>query len=285
MTDARRVPADSNSTRGVHFHRLLRSSGAVVGGAVAASVAFTFGAMQQSVEIMVGGPLLVALAVVVICLVVADRHAEDEFFRLFAEAHGLNHWKTWTLHGFTPLLAAGDRRKCEHWMEAHGRGIGWYTFEVRKENGDKPDTWEPHDFTVATVEIGEHGMGRFPGIYLRRKRGIFDRLDTDTDWLRRTTDKRKVELESTAFCERYELWAHPDQDMIRLHQLFAPSFVLWLAEHPFQPGFELRAGALVVFIPGHCGEAGKLQFLLMARDSIATRIQAELSQAAQAGSL
>ena len=47
----------------------------------------------------------------------------------------------------------------------------------------------------------------------------------------------------------------------------------------------MRAGMLVVFIPGHCGEAGKLQFLLMAAAEISKRIQAELTEAAQAGSL
>jgi hypothetical protein len=285
VSDAPRVPLNTDSTRSVHFRRLLGSSLAIVGGAIAAAIAFAIGASQQNAAIMIGGPLAVALAIVVICFVVADRHAEDEFFRLFADAHGLNHWKRWTLNGLTPLLAAGDRRHCKHWMEANGRSLGWYTYEVRQENGDKPDTWEPHHFTLAMVDIGEMGMGRFPGIYLRRRRGMFERLDTDADWLRRTREKQKIELESTAFCERYELWAHPDQDPIHLHQLFAPSFVLWLSEHPLEPGFELRAGTLTVFVPGHEGEAGKLQFLMMARDSIATRIQAELSEAAQAGSL
>jgi hypothetical protein len=127
-------------------------------------------------------------------------------------------------------------------------------------------------------------MARFQGIYLRRRRGIFDRLDSDANWLR-GHDLKKVELESTAFQERFELWADKDQDEIVLRQLFAPSFVVWLSEHPLEPGFELRAGELVVFIPGRCGEAGKLDFLLMAAAEISKRIQAELSEAARAGSL
>ena len=169
-------------------------------------------------------------------------------------------------------------------MENKGRALGWFTFEVRHDNGDKPDTWEPHHFTVAAVDVGEHGMARFQGIYLRRRRGIFDRLDSDANWLK---NKRleKVELESTAFCEIYELYRDRDQDELTMRQLFAPSFVIWLAEHPLKPGFELRAGQLVVFIPGRCGEAGKLQFLMMAAADISKRIQAELSEAAQAGSL
>jgi hypothetical protein len=169
-------------------------------------------------------------------------------------------------------------------MESQGRGIGWFTFECRQENGDKPDTWEPHHFTIATVDGGEFGMARFQGIYLRRRRGIFDRLDSEANWLG-DHNLKKVELESTAFHERFELWVDRDQDDIVVRQLFAPTFVVWLSEHPLTPGFELRAGELVVFIPGRCGEAGKLDFLLMAAAEISRRIQAELSEAAQAGSL
>jgi hypothetical protein len=279
------APANANSTRSAHFRTLLGSSFSIVGGAIAAAIVFTIGAATHNAIVMVGGPILVAVVVVLIAWFRADSQAEDEFFARFASAHGLNHWKQqYSLPAFTPLLSGGDRRHCEHWMESHGRAIGWFTFECRQDNGDKPDTWEPHHFTVATVDIGESGMARFQGIYLRRRRGIFDRLDSDANWLR-GHDLKKVELESTAFHERFELWADKDQDEIVLRQLFAPSFVVWLSEHPLEPGFELRAGELVVFIPGRCGEAGKLDFLLMAAAEISKRIQAELSEAARAGSL
>jgi hypothetical protein len=276
------VPANANSTRSAHFRELLGGSGSVVGGAIACVIVFSIGAANHWVGVMVLGPAAVALVVIVWCWVVADRRAEDEFFARFAAAHQLKHHKKYSLNAFTPLLAGGDRRHCEHWMESRGRALGWYTFECRQDNGDKPDTWEPHHFTLATVEVGELGMGRFQGIYLRRRRGILDRLDTDANWLRNHRLK-KVELESTAFHERYELWADQDQDDIVLRQLFSPTLVVWLAEHPLRPGFELRAGELVVFIPGRCGEAGKLEFLLMAANEISRRIQAELSDAAQAG--
>jgi hypothetical protein len=278
------VPANANSTRSAHFRELLGGSWSIVGGAILAAVVFTIGAANHSVIVMLGGPAAVVFLIAAWCGVLADRRAEDEFFTRFAAAQQLNHWKQYSLNSFTPLLAGGDRRHCEHWMEAHGRGIGWYTFECRQENGDKADTWEPHDFTLATVDIGELGMSRFQGIYLRRRRGVFARLDGDANWLKGTGVK-KVELESTAFHERYELWADEDQDDIALRQLFAPTFVVWLSEHPLEPGFELRAGQLVVFIPGRCGEAGKLEFLLMAAADISKRIRAELSEAAQAGSL
>jgi hypothetical protein len=283
VTAAPRVPANTESTKGAHFRTLAAGSRAIVGGAIAASAVFIAGAAMHSADLMVAGPIAVFVVVLVIAYFVADRQAEDEFFKRFADAHRLMHASKYGLPALTPLLGGGDRRHCEHWMMGDGRALGWFTFEVKRENGDKPDTWEPHNFTVATVDLGELGMARFQGIYLRRRRGIFDRLDTDSNWLKNHRLK-KIELESTAFCETYELSADEDQDDVVLRQLFAPSFVVWLADHPLQPGFELRAGTLVVFIPGHCGEAGKLEFLLMATTEISKRVQAELTEAAQAGS-
>jgi hypothetical protein len=278
-----RVPANTDSTRGTHFRALLGGGTAVVGGTAAVIAAFTIGAASHKTAVMVGGPIAVVLLVVVLCWFVADSQAEDEFFNRFSQAHSMTHSLEWQLNALTPLLGGGDRRKCEHWMEAGGLAIGWYTFEVKREHGDQPDTWESYDFTLSTVDMGELGMRRFQGIYLRRKRGILDRLDNDANWLSGHR-LEKVELESTAFCDRYELWAEADQDALALRQLFSPTFVIWLAEHPLEPGFELRAGTLVVFIPEHCGEAGKLDWLLMATGEISKRVQLELTQAAQAGS-
>jgi hypothetical protein len=276
-----RVPPNTESTKGAHFKSLLGSSFAIVGGAVAISIVFLVGASQHSGTIMAGGPLAIVILILVIAYWVADNHAEDEFFKRYAEAHKLMHASKSSVPTLTPLLGGGDRRHCEHWMQGDGHAIGWFTFEVRQDNGDKPDTWTPHEFTVAMDDMGELGMARFQGIYLRRRRGLFDRLDSDANWLGKH-DLKKVELESTAFHEKYELWADQDQDDIVVRQLFAPTFVVWLTDHPLEPGFEIRAGTLVVFIPGHCGEAGKLEFLQMADAEIARRIQAELTEAAQA---
>lgn len=283
MSAAARVPTDTESTRGTHFRALLGGGTAIVGGAVAAVVAFTIGAASHNGAVMIGGPIAVALFVIAACWYYATSQAENEFFNRFADAHKMVHSKEWQLYELTPLLGGGDRRKCEHWMEGDGLGIGWYTFEVKHEHDNK-DTYTDYNFTVSTVDLGELGMKRFQGIYLRRKRGVFDKLNTDANWLS-GKHLKKVELESTAFCERYELWAEEDQDDLVLRQLFVPSFVVWLADHPLKPGFELRAGTLVVFMPDHCGEAGKLDYLLMAARDISKRIQLELSEAAQAGSL
>lgn len=283
MSAVARVPANTESTKGAHFQTLLSSSPSVVGGAIASVAVFTLGAATHHPALMLGAPVLVGIPVLIICWFVADDKAENEFFTRYAAAHQLAHYEKSSVNSFTPLLGGGDRRHCEHWMQSNdgGNAIGWFTFEVRQDNGDKPDTWEPHHFTVAMVDLGEMGMRRFQGIYVRRKRGIFDRLDTDSNWLKKSR-VRKVELESTAFDEKYELWIDQDQDDIVVRQLFAPSFIVWMTDHPLSPGFELRAGTLVVFLPGRCGEAGKLDWLLMALRDISTRVQTELTQAAQA---
>lgn len=282
MTKA--LPPNVHSTRSAHFRTLLGSGGYVVTGAVFALIAFTIGAAKHSAGVMIGGPLAVIAAGAVIAWVTASNDAEKEFFNRFAAAHGLNLWPQWSLNAFTPLLGAGDRRHCEHWMEADGRSLGWYTYEVKHQDGRDGSSYTKHDFTLAMVDVGEQGMSRFQGIYLRQRRGLFDHLNSDADWLRGHSLK-PVELESAKFCERYELCVDRDQDDLTVRQLFSPSLVVWLADHPLQPGFELRAGQLVVFIPGHCGEAGRLEFLLMAANEISKRIQAELTEAAQAGSL
>ena len=281
---AQPAPSNTDSTRSAHFRTLLGGSFTVVGGAIFIVIVFTIGAATHNTIVMVGGPVFVALVMVLIAWFRADAQAENEFFTRYAAARKLNHWKQYSIPEYTPLLGGGDRRHCEHWMESGPRALGWFTYECRHDNGDKPDTWESYHFTIATEDFGELGMRRFEGIYLRRRRGIFDRLDGDANWLHNHTLK-KVELESTAFHERYELLADRDQDDIVLRQLFSPSFVVWLSEHPLEPGFEVRAGILVVYLPGRCGEAGKLDFLMMAAGEIAKRIQAELSEAAQAGSL
>lgn len=280
MTKPRPVPATTETARGDHFRSLLRSRVGFWSFVIAALAAFVGGAMTGEIVFAMVAPVAAVLVVVIVLFVVADRRAEEEFFKLFAAGRGWTYSRKWTLVGLTPLLAAGDRRKYRHWMQgALGGGMegscamGWYTFEVKHENGDKPDTYTPYDFTVCVLDL-EAAMSRFPGVFLRRRRGIFERLNTDSNWLsgRRC---RKLELESTLFHERYELTVDTDVDENAVRQLFAPKFTLWLAEHPICPNFEYRGGTLVVYLFDHVNEAGKLEWLLQAAREIAQRITRE----------
>ena len=281
MRKPQRVPETTETARGDHFRRLVRGRAGTWSLLIAAMAAFVAGAAYGGVVAAVAAPAAAVALVLVIILVIADRRAEEEFFKLFAAGRGWMYSKEWVMMGYTPLLAAGDRRKYRHWMQgplggdSGGEcGMGWYTFEVRQENGDKPDTYTPYDFTVLVMEDLEEGMTRFPGIFLRRRRGVFERLNTDSNWLR-GRDCRKVELESTLFHERYELTTDSEVDENAVRQLFGPQFLLWLAEHPICPNFEYRAGTLVVYLFDHVNEAGKLEWLVMAAREIAARIRRE----------
>jgi hypothetical protein len=71
----------------------------------------------------------------------------------------------------------------------------------------------------------------------------------------------------------------PDQDEIAARQLFAPTLVIWLAEHPLQPYFEYSAGTLVVFVRGRLHDAGHLDWLLDAARHLGARFAAEVAEA------
>ena len=86
-------------------------------------------------------------------------------------------------------------------------------------------------------------------------------------------------MESLAFSKRYELLVADDQDEIMARQLLSPSLVIWLAEHPLAPGFELRAGMLVVFVDRPLEDEGNLTYLMDATRQIAARVAEETRDA------
>jgi hypothetical protein len=153
-------------------------------------------------------------------------------------------------------------------------GLGHYVYHERHGEGERA-RWTSHDFTICVVDL-EPGIALFPGVFLARRRDLVDRIAGG--WLA-TANRRRVELESTALCERYELWVERSQDDLLLRQLFAPAFVAWLAEHPLRPCFEYRAGTLVVYLERRLEDAGRLGWLLDATAEIARRFRREVSQA------
>lgn len=228
-------------------------------------------------------PAIWAALVLSVVFFWAAQKAEDDFHRAACKAMGMEYWGDLALPVLSPLLGAGDRRRFEHVMKASdGLTVAQYTYEVKHEGGhDEPDTWESFDFTIVLVDLGEAAMQRFPGIYLHHDGGFLG-IKQDGSWA--PGGLRKVELESIAFNERYNLAAVANQDEQCLRQLFAPSFVVWLTEHPLNPGFELRAGTLVVYVCDPLADLGHLIWLVEATRDIAMRVQAELTEAASLGS-
>ena len=181
----------------------------------------------------------------------------------------------------TPLLHAGDRRFWDHELKGPLGDTGLealfaqYRYEVREEDSKGNETWDRYPFTICLVEL-EPGMQLFPGVYLREKRGLlsFGRHD----WLR-GRGLQDVELESTQFNETYELKITREQDQARLRELFDPKTIVWLQDHPLRPHIEFRAGFLVVYVPGHLDDLGRIVWLLEATEKIAERVQAEVGEA------
>lgn len=269
------LPASAKAQRGACLKAGLRTRTAFwalfagIGGSVLLAAA------RHDVRIAAVGVLGTVALVVVIAYRSAAQKAELEFFVALAPTLKMKYVGDSGPLGITPLLAAGDRRRLEHTMQGDGAQIGMYTYEVRRQRSrNDPPHWDPCYFTICIMDLAPE-MPTYPGVYLRRRQGLIH----GDDWLRRD-HCRRVELESIAFNERYDLLCAPDQDEVALRELFSPKLVDWLANHPLQPGFELRAGVLVVWVPGHVEEAGKLAFFLDGARELAATVGREAQEAA-----
>jgi hypothetical protein len=275
---------NADSTRALHMRRILRGRTAGYGLGLGIVGAFVLGASLHSAAVMLGGPVLVALLILAAAFAAADGRAERDFFLSFAAARGLRYVGETTLLPLTPLLGAGNRRECRHWMvgplgeRTPGLtcGLGHYTWFERRRADKSTSRWVPRHFTICVVDL-EPGITMFPGVFLVRRRGLAGMLGGD--WLS-TGTRRRVELESAQLHERYNLWVERSQDDLLLRELFSPSLVAWLAEHPLEPCFEYRAGTLVVYLERRLQDAGRLGWLQDATEEIAARLAREVAEVA-----
>lgn len=273
------VPVDADATRGAHWKALVRSRAAVWAIVAGGSAGLVLGALAGSPAAALAAPAAWTLVILAGLLVVADRRAASDFYAALARSLGFTLVGRTSFPGLTPLLAAGDRRRFEDWMtgavEDRAAGLGHYVYEVAHRDSDGDRTWTPHPFTLALVDLPA-SLDRFRGVFVRPRRGIVDRLAAD-DWLE--GPRTRVHVESTAFEDRFELWRREEQDEIALRRLFAPTLVLWLAEHPLALGLELYAGTLVVHLEGTRDDAGHLVALLDAARHLAGCVAAECAPA------
>jgi hypothetical protein len=212
---------------------------------------------------------------------------------LFMQAPGLGleYAKAGAYPPVTPLLGAGERRHFEHCLAGPLFGrlggptclLGHYTYEtLERDNTDfeawQPrgidEEWVPHRFTVCAAEVGG-SLDRLRGVYLRPR---LSTIKLEDDWLAVGAPRHRVKLESGRFNDIYDLHRADGQDEVALRELFSPSFVVWLQEHPLKPGFECAAGTLVVFVRGYETAAGKITFLHEATRDIARRIEKQLGE-------
>ncbi|MGH2906028.1 MAG: hypothetical protein ACRDKI_04585 [Solirubrobacterales bacterium] len=275
------APNDSGVTRRKHIRGVLFSRGYVWTLALIGGGGFLAGAAT-------GGPVVAAAvptAVLVTGFVMAVRKANSlaarDFFYGFALNHGFTYTPKLTLLEATPLLGAGERRSCKHYMEGPlgdiegiSAGLSLYVYETLEERRGRRDShvvnvYSPHNFTICVAEL-QRAITTFPGVFLRQRGGLFG----GDDWLD-VSGLKTVELESSSLASNYKLKVRNNQDMSRLLQLFEPSFQVWLSELPFQIYFEYSGGALVTYVPKHLSDATSLEILYETTARIAKRILKE----------
>jgi hypothetical protein len=270
---------NADSGQGQLFRSYLGSRPAAYTMAFGALAAFTIGAWQSSVAIMLGGPAAVVVVVVAIAWYSADRKAALNFYWSFANSVGLTYASSTQILTLTPLLGAGDQRSVEHWM--YGRlpggltgGIGQFVWERIGRDSDGDRVVRDHNrFTICTVDL-DASLPFFHGVFLHPRRGLFAPYP---DWIGRAPT-RTLEVESSDFGERYELRIATDQDEIFLRRLLSPTLVSWLAQHPLTPGLELKAGTLCAFVPRPLTDAGNLTYLIDATVHLAGRVRATVDE-------
>ena len=272
---------DANDLRGAYFGMLIRrplTLGLLAAFAIAAGVA----------GLVFVGPLIglaglgAALAVgLIVVFAIADSRSEDTFFDQYAAAREMTSADgRRMLPPETPLLNKGDDRYATRLLEGPlGDGVegilALYTYEEKHSDGEGGQDTDSYHYTVGIAEVPE--CLRFaPELYCQRKFGL-RALEGLEDVFR---SKKRVEFESEALTERYEIFANPDlQDFNWLRQLFSPSFIVWLTDSaPEKFAFEFVGGHLCCYVHGQLHNSAGLDSMRAATTAVATRLREESTE-------
>jgi len=271
------APDDANDLRGFHFRRLLRKTLTLV-----LIAAFTIAAGVAGAALVgpaIGGAAAVAAFLLSLLIVfgIADSRAEDAFFQTYAAQRGLVLGERGPLPPVTPLLRKGDDRYAERTLAgalADGLegALALYTYEEETTDSEGNRQTNYYRYTLGLVQVPECA-GLVPELYCQRKFGL-RALEKFEDVFRRS--KERVELESEALDEKYEIFAGKGQDGNWLRQLFAPTFIVWLTDSaPKKFAFELVGGTLCCYVNGHRKTAEELDEIGAATAAVAKRLREE----------
>lgn len=270
-------PDDTDDLRGYYFRLLLGRTGIRLAIGAAALAGFVAGALLAGPAI--GAAALVAAVLIALLIVfgVADSRAEDAFFAVYAERRGMFVYGRERLPEATPLLRKGDDRYAERSLkgplgEATEGTLALYTYEEERSSGQGGSQTDYSHYTVGLARVPEC-TGFVPELYCRRKFGPHA-LEKLEDVFRRSY--RRVELESEALDERYEIFVAKSQDANWLLQLFSPTFIVWLTDSaPEKFAFELVDGTLCCYVSGHKKKAAELDMIRAASAAVASRLREE----------
>jgi hypothetical protein len=275
---------DADDLRSTELRRLLRKrlTWALVGGLALAALAG--GALVNVVLGLIAAPAVLLVGLVVV-FVIADSKAADAFFEVYADQHDYALGDRGSLPAATPLLRKGDSRYAERTLTGTlGPGVdgllALYTYTETTYNGKTQQTNYYH-YTLGLTDVPEC-VEHVPELYCQRKLG-FRALEGFEDLFR--DSKQRVELESGALLDKYEIFTAKSQDANWMRRLFSPSFIVWLTDSaPPKFAFELVGGTLCCYVGGHAEGAADLDALAAATTTVATRLREESGETATAAS-
>lgn len=273
-------PDDANDLRGFHFRRLLGKPLTWIAIAIAVAAGGAGGAVLAGPAIGAAAAGAALLAGLLVVFAIADSKAEGAFFEAYAAQRGMELSGRGPLPPATPLLRKGDDRYAERAMSgslADGVDgvLALYTYEVETTDSEGDTQTSYYRYTVAMTEVPECAT-HVPELFCQRKVGLRS-LEKLEDVFRRS--KQRVELESEALDERYEIFAGKEQDQLWLHQLFSPTFIVWLTDSaPKKFAFELVGGTLCCYVNGHKKSAAELDTVRAASAAVATRLRDEATE-------
>jgi len=278
------APEDANDLRGYYFGQLIRKPLTLV---LIGIAALAVGAgIAALIGPAIGGAafVVVALIGVVVVFFIADSRAATAFFTAYAQQRGLTLGGRSALPGATPLLRKGDKRYAERTLsgpiaEGCDGTLALYTYEEQTTDADGNQQTNYYKYTLGLVEVPEC-VAHLPELYCQRKFGL-KALEKFEDVFRRS--KERVQLESEALDDKYEIFAGKEQDPIWLRRLFAPTFIVWLTEStPKKFAFELVDGTLCCYVNGHKEKAEELDEVAAATGSVARRLREEAAETSPA---
>ncbi len=222
--------------------------------------------------------LAVLLLGIVIVFAIADSRAAERFFDVYAAQRGLALATARPAAGGDAAAAQGRRplrrahpdrparrRRRRHPRPLHLRGRDAPTTTATRQTNY-------YHYTLGLVEVPEC-VALVPELYCQRKFGL-RALEKFEDVFRGS--KERVELESEALLDKYEIFARKGQDANWLRQLFSPTFIVWLTDAaPEKFAFELVDGTLCCYVSGHKEDAADLDAIAAATAAVAKRLREE----------
>jgi hypothetical protein len=223
------------------------------------------------------GAAVIAVALAIGTVALADSRAKSAFLEAWATARGWSAGSADWVEEATPLLRDGDRRDSEHHIAGPLPGgepavLCHYTYEVRRtstsSNGATSTSWEDYPFTVVETRVSAPGL---PVLSLHPRsfgdNRLFDRIDSAV------TRNRVAALESAELEHAYKLEVADEVSDLAVRRVFEPSFIVWCIDQaPDEMLFELENDVLVVAIPDHSYDAAELDNLVEKASTIAAAL-------------